>query len=61
MSKKWESEALAEMQKKGLLWSPEPSAADRKAWADASASLREEYAAQDKYSKQLIDILKNQK
>lgn len=62
MGKKWESEAVAEMEAKGLLWSPEPSAADRKAWADAmTASLREEYAKQDKYSKELIDILKKQK
>lgn len=61
MGKKWESEAVAEMKSKGLMWSPEPSAADRKAWADASATLLEEYAKQDKYSKELIDILNKQK
>jgi hypothetical protein len=46
------------MESKGMQWSPEPSEADRKAWLEAGASLWEEYAAQDKYSKQLIDILK---
>ena len=60
-SKTWEAEAVAEMEAKGLLWSPEPSDADKKAWADAGAGLWDEYAEQDKYSKQLIDILrKNQ-
>lgn len=57
-SKEWESEAVNEMEGKGLQWSPEPSEADRKAWAEAGASLWEEYAAADKYSKELIDILK---
>lgn len=56
-SKQWEKEALEDMKAKGLEWSPEPSEADKEAWAEASATLREEYAAQDKYSKQLIDIL----
>ena len=56
-SKQWESEALADMKAKGLEWSPGPSEADKEAWAAAGATLREEYAAQDKYSKQLIDIL----
>jgi len=57
-SKQWEAEAIAEMEAKGLKWSPEPSEADKKAWADAGAGLWDEYAAQDRYSKQLIDILK---
>ncbi|GGK58989.1 TRAP transporter substrate-binding protein [Amphritea balenae] len=61
LSKKWESEAVAEMEAKGLLWSPEPSDVDRKAWAAAGAGLWDEYAAQDKYSKELIDILRNSK
>ena len=59
MSKKWESEAVAEMEAKGLMWSPEPTDADRKAWAAAGAGLWDEYAAKDKYSKELIDILRN--
>lgn len=58
MGKKWEKEALDEMLSKGLKWSPEPSEADKQAWKKAAASLYDEYAAQDKYSKQLVDILK---
>jgi TRAP-type C4-dicarboxylate transport system substrate-binding protein len=58
MSRQWEKEAITEMEGKGMLWSPEPSEADKKAWADAGAGLWDEYAAKDKYSKQLIDILK---
>lgn len=57
-SKIWEKEALAEMEAKGLLWSPAASDADKEAWAAAGAGLWEEYASQDKFSKQLIDILK---
>ncbi len=59
MSKKWESEAVAQMEAKGLKWSPEPSAADKEAWAKAGAGLWDEYASKDKYSKELIDVLKN--
>ena len=58
-SRQWESEAVAEMEAKGLLWSPEPSEADRAAWKEAGAGLWEEYASQDKFSKQLIDILRD--
>ncbi|MBN0987259.1 MULTISPECIES: TRAP transporter substrate-binding protein [Amphritea] len=58
LSKKWEAEAVAEMEAKGLKWSPEPSEADKKAWAEAGAGLWDEYAAADKYSKELIDILR---
>ncbi|TDO97394.1 TRAP transporter substrate-binding protein [Marinomonas balearica] len=59
-SKLWESQAVAEMEAKGLQWSPEPSAADRDAWAAAGAGLWDEYASEDKYSKQLIDILRKE-
>ncbi len=59
LSRQWESEAVAEMEAKGLKWSPEPSAADRKAWAAAGAGLWDEYAAKDRYSKRLIDVLRN--
>lgn len=59
MSKKWEKEAVAQMEAKGLQWSPEPSEADKKAWKEAGAKLWSEYAAKDKYSKELIEILKN--
>jgi len=57
-SRKWEKEALNEMIKKGLKWSPEPSAADKAAWKKAGAGLWDEYSKKDKYSKQLIDILR---
>ncbi len=53
----WESEAVADMEAKGLLWSPEPSEADKKAWQEAGDSLAKFYAEQDKHSKELIDIL----
>ncbi|WP_136253415.1 TRAP transporter substrate-binding protein [Onishia niordana] len=56
-SQEWESEAIEEMKANGMQWSPEPSEADKEAWAEAGATLREEYAEQGKYSKQLIEIL----
>lgn len=59
-SKLWESEAVAQMEAKGLQWSPEPSEADKAAWKAAAASLWDEYAQGDKYSAQLIEILKKQ-
>ena len=59
LSKQWESEAVADMEAKGLKWSPEPSDADRETWAEAGAGLWDEYASKDKYSKQLIDILRS--
>jgi len=59
MSKKWESEAVAQMEAKGLKWSPEPSEADKEAWKKAGAGLWDEYSKKDKYSKELIDVLKN--
>jgi len=52
----WESQAIADMEKKGLKWSPSPSDADKLAWKKAGESLASEYAAADKYSKRLIDI-----
>ncbi|WP_370276913.1 TRAP transporter substrate-binding protein [Pontibacterium sp.] len=56
-SRLWESEAIADMEAKGMKWSPEPSEADKTAWAKAGESLWEEYSAQDKHSKELIEIL----
>ena len=59
--KKWEKEALDQMVAKGLKWSPEPSDADKAAWVKAGTGLWDEYSSKDKYSKELIDILrKNQ-
>lgn len=61
MSRKWESEAVAEMEGKGLLWSAEPSEADKKAWAEAGEALWDEYSSEDKFSKKLIDVMKKNK
>jgi len=58
MSKQWEQEAIAQMEAKGLKWSPEPSATDKEAWKEAAKGLWDEYSKNDKYSKELIDILK---
>lgn len=49
----WEQAALAEMMSKGLQWSPPPSDADRKTWAEAAEKTYPEYEA-DPYSKELI-------
>lgn len=57
-SKKWEKEAVEQMIAKGLQWSPEPSEADKAAWLKAGAGLWDEYSSKDKYSKELIDILR---
>lgn len=57
-SRKWESEAVTEMEGKGLKWSPEPSESDKTAWKKAGETLWSDYSSADKYSKQLIDIMK---
>ncbi len=57
-SKKWEKEAVEQMISKGLKWSPTPSEADKAAWAKAGAGLWDEYSSKDKYSKQLVNILR---
>ncbi len=57
-SRQWEAEAVAEMEKKGLKWSPTPSESDKLAWEKAGETLWDEYAAKDSYSKRLIEILK---
>lgn len=59
-SKLWESQAVAEMEAKGLQWSTAPSDADKAAWANAGAGLWDEYSAADKYSKELIDVLRKE-
>ncbi len=55
----WEAQAVKEMESKGLLWSKQPSEKDVMAWKNAGKSLATEYASEDKYSKQLIEILSN--
>lgn len=59
-SRVWEAQAVSDMQAKGMQWSPTPSDADKAAWKKAGESLWEEYAEQDKFSKELIEILKQQ-
>ncbi len=59
-SRQWEAEAVAEMESKGLKWSPEPSESDKAAWTQAGSTLWDEYAKHDSYSKRLIDILKKE-
>jgi len=57
-SRLWESQAVAEMESKGLKWSPEPSESDKAIWKEAGAELWDEYAEADKYSAELIEVLK---
>ncbi len=59
-SKLWESQAVAEMEAKGLKWSPQPSDEDITAWKNAGLTLAKEYAGEDKYSKQLVEILEQE-
>ncbi len=59
-SRLWESQAVADMEAKGLKWSPEPSDADKAAWKAASANLWDEYAKEDPYSARLIEVLKKE-
>ncbi|KZN14397.1 TRAP transporter substrate-binding protein [Marinomonas sp. TW1] len=59
-SKLWESQAVAEMEEKGLKWSPAPSDADKAAWQSAGAGLWDEYAKSDKYSAELIEVLRKE-
>ncbi|CAG8998672.1 MAG: Lactate-binding periplasmic protein [Candidatus Celerinatantimonas neptuna] len=59
-SRLWESQAVADMEKKGLKWSPAPSEADQKKWHDTAMELWDEYAKAGPYSKQLVEILKEQ-
>ncbi len=56
-SRLWESEAVADMEAKGMKWSPEPSQADKDKWAAAAQSLWTDYASADKYSSELVKIL----
>ncbi|OLQ92894.1 C4-dicarboxylate ABC transporter substrate-binding protein [Vibrio ponticus] len=58
-SRLWESQAIADMEAKGMKWSPEPSAADAEQWNKAAGSLWAEYADSDKYSQRLIKIVQD--
>lgn len=56
-SRAWESTAIADMEAKGMKWSPEPSQADKDIWNATANSLWAEYAKADTYSSQLVAIL----
>ncbi|MBL4832010.1 MAG: TRAP transporter substrate-binding protein DctP [Aliivibrio sp.] len=56
-SRAWESTAIADMEAKGMKWSPEPSQADKDTWNATANSLWAEYAKADTYSSQLVAIL----
>ncbi|QFT09909.1 TRAP transporter substrate-binding protein [Vibrio sp. THAF190c] len=58
-SRLWESQAIADMEAKGMKWSPEPSVEDIAKWNGAAGSLWSEYADADKYSQRLIKIVQN--
>ncbi|UCD80523.1 MAG: TRAP transporter substrate-binding protein DctP [Desulfobacterales bacterium] len=51
----WEKAALQEMIDGGLTWSPAPSPEDAAKWQEAGKKIWPEYAAKDKYSKELLD------
>lgn len=53
----WVSQAVADMEAKGLQWSPEPSEADRQAWRAAARKVWNDYAKGDKISAELVKIL----
>lgn len=59
-SRLWESQAVADMEAKGMKWSPEPSKEDIQKWNAAANSLWGEYAKADKYSSRLVEILQQQ-
>jgi len=52
----WVQESVNEMTAGGLKWDAAPSAADRAKWQAAGANLAEEYAAENKWSAELIRI-----
>lgn len=56
-SRIWESKAIADMEKQGMQWSPEPTKADIETWNVTANSLWSEYANADKYSSKLVEIL----
>jgi len=52
----WEKAALQEMIDGGLTWSPAPSSEDVAKWQEAGKKIWPDYAAKDKYSKELLDV-----
>ena len=59
-SRLWESQAVADMEAKGMKWSPAPSEADKAAWKAAGAHLWDDYAKMGPFSARLIDVLKKE-
>lgn len=57
-SAQWEQEAVADMEKIGMQWSPEASDADKAQWRQAAEAVWEHYGKTDKYSAQLVEMLK---
>jgi TRAP-type C4-dicarboxylate transport system substrate-binding protein len=51
----WEKAAVAQMVEGGMTWSPAPSDADVKAWAEAGKAIWPEYMESDKWSKKLLE------
>ncbi|MBL1378907.1 TRAP transporter substrate-binding protein DctP [Zobellella iuensis] len=54
----WEQEAVEDMQKIGMQWGPEASDADQARWQQAAEAVRAHYGKTDKYSAQLVELLK---
>ena len=52
----WERDALNEMIKAGLQYSPQPSPEDAKEWRAAGRKVWDEYAQTDAFSKELLDL-----
>lgn len=51
----WETDALIQMQKAGLVYSPDPSPEDTTKWIEAGRKVWAEYAAKDEFCKKLIE------
>lgn len=56
-SRVMEAQAIADMEAKGMKWSPAPSEEDVRQWKAAAKDIWKEYAKADRYSQRLIDIL----
>lgn len=56
-SRIWEQQAIEEMQRQGMQWSPTPRPEEAKKWQSIAHSLWSEYANTDEYSNRLLSIL----
>lgn len=57
-SAQWEQEAVADMQKIGMIWSPEASEADQAQWQQAAEAVWAHYGKTDQYSSRLVKLMK---